>query len=169
MAEDTNIFGPLVTRHEVEQSVAGTLRAWLPDWLAELSARAGRPRDWLPMPRAWRFAARFQEEPDGSFPVIGIGVSSIPTGLHQIDDSAKSAVWRCGVGIFTEANQRAEGITSSAHEQSRWLAGTYTAAIYAVLEQYGTYDASLRTWRSPASHSTTWQEARRPASTRSAG
>lgn len=50
MSED--IFGTVVTTWDVEQALLGTLRAWLPEWLADLERKHGLPPKTIKRPPA---------------------------------------------------------------------------------------------------------------------
>lgn len=119
------IFGQVVTNLDVEAALAGTIKLWLPDYLAEVGEQKGYARGSLPMFRSYVPAVtldRFDEDQIPSCVIIVPGTLDQP----QNRQGAANARWSAGIGCIVSGKDR---------EGTRKLASTYTAAVRTLLLQ----------------------------------
>jgi hypothetical protein len=130
------LYGPLVSRNHVAFAVRDTLKDYMPSWLGEVRRRYAYPTA-FPMPKSWLLVDEITDEPLGRTPLVLMTVRGMPDGLQAGGDT-ETGVWAVALACFVEAKSKgATGLTSTAQEQSGWLAGEYGAVIRAVLKQQG--------------------------------
>ena len=139
-----SIIGPIVLPQHVKDAVAGTIKAFMPTYLAEVERIAGlAPRTLLvPKPASYitREDDRLEDWPESQLPAVII-MSPGTAEKPAVDGDGEYGVrWAVNVAVIASANT--EFATSD-------LAGYYAGAVRALLVQQGSLQgfANGTTWK----------------------
>jgi hypothetical protein len=126
-----NVFGPLISRSEVEREIQRVLKRWSPDYLAAVGDAAREDAAALQPVRAWRRVSRFPAEPpEDQLPYVAI-VSTGSTDAPLSDGDTYSNRLSVAVGVLVAAGGE------NAEENARDLAADYGHALATALVHKG--------------------------------
>lgn len=129
MSSIPGIFGPIVTDTRVEAAIMEALRGWLPSYLDDVA----RQDDvgWTPArPMSWEtIRDRTTKWNEQALPAIVVSIGGTIAVTRR--GSLYRAVYGCTIGAVVAGQTR---------ENTRQLAGIYSAAIAAALTQHGDLD-----------------------------
>jgi hypothetical protein len=122
-------FGPILSAFEVDHAIARCVRAWIQDYLAELSRQRGQGPDTLPAFRSIVASVEARHYPEDQLPALLIA----PTGV----ESRGGRIERNGEGLYTARFRVDCGAVISArgNREAGRLAEDYAAAVRALLLQ----------------------------------
>lgn len=124
----SEVYGPLVTGHDVEAAVETTLRAYFPGDLGDLAYRVKGDRRGIEPIRSWSTATSVDRWPEAQLPAIVI-VSTGLTGEPSQVNGSYSAWWDVGVAAITAGTDGAQ-----AARVAKW----YAAVARRVVLQHAT-------------------------------
>lgn len=134
MVDATNVFGPLVMRHEVEQAVVDSLTKWMPTYLAEIERRTDTDAQTFKSSINWEIASAFPADGSTLKPPSGIVVSpGTSRDPERKGDGTLSVWWEIRVAIVVGANSRFA---------TNRLASIYAAAALWIMDQQLCKDAA---------------------------
>lgn len=116
----TNIYGPIVDRDTIEETVMAFIQLWIDTYLAEVERMKGMSIRHLPRPRSYSAVNRFERWTQDQLPAIIV----VSPGLTKPPVKNGAAVyrgkWALGIGIVVGARDQ---------ETNRSVVGLYAAAI----------------------------------------
>lgn len=125
----TDLFGPIVTGHDVEEAVRDHLKNFSVTYLAEMERITGRDPEKLPKVRSWTIEPDepATKWPEDQFPAVVIVSPGLAEKPEVEGDGTVYATWTIGLAALTSAKTE---------QGSRETAKLYTAHLRAIMLQH---------------------------------
>jgi hypothetical protein len=129
VAPEDDPFGPILSGFEIEQAIAGVIRTWMPDFLAEVESRRNvapgtHPTFKTQVPTSYD-ANRLREDQLPALAIVSQGTLGVPEVFNS--DGSYTARWQ--VDCYSVC-------TARGNRQARRLAQWYAAAVRAILIEW---------------------------------
>lgn len=136
----TDIYGPIITRQDVEAAFLQTVKTWLTVYLYELERRGGRDVGSIARPKSWNVQAESRIWPEDQLPAILVVSGGLADQPTKDGDGLYRAGWSVGLMVVLSART-----VSEAGE----LVGLYTAAVRTLIVQHPSLGglATATEWR----------------------
>lgn len=120
-------IGPIIVGTDIQAAAKAHLRAWLPDYLAEIEREKGLEPRTLPMIRGWETTSEIRKWPETQLPACILVSSGTAGQTEKRGDGAVSGWFRLQAIAVAAANKEAATVE---------LAQLYCAAIRSALMQH---------------------------------
>jgi hypothetical protein len=124
----SDLFGPIVTGHDVEEAVRDHLKEWSVTYLAEMERLTGRDPETLPKVRSWTIEPDepATKWPEDQFPAVVVVSPGLVEQPYVEGDGTVYATWTIGLAALTSARTE---------QATRELAKVYAAHLRAIMLQ----------------------------------
>lgn len=122
----SNLFRNITSRPEVEKAAIDMLRLWMDTYLNEIERQNGIPPRKLTRPRSYSQRNKFDIWPEDQLPAIVVISPGLAEKPRRLGDGSHTAKWAVAIACIVGAKDE---------EETRNLAGLYTAAIRALFLQ----------------------------------
>jgi hypothetical protein len=123
----TNLFGQIVSPHQVEEAVVASLTVWLPDYLGELERIEGYTPGTIALPAGIITASEFEKWPEDQLPLILVMNGGLASKPIRRGNGRYEAEWLVNVApIVADVDE----------VQTRRLASAYATACRAAVLQH---------------------------------
>lgn len=120
------VFGPVVTRTDVESAVKATAQTWLPTYLHFLERKYEIPTGMLPEPQSWNVRPVANLWLEDQLPAVVIVSGGLAREPERDAERLYRAPWSVGVMIV---------VSAATPEDADFVVGIYAAAVRLLLVQ----------------------------------